>query len=197
MNQPLGFAVGNALEVREAIGTLKGGGPADFREHCLEVAAHMLLLAGAARSIEAARRLAISHLEDGSATAKFRALIARQGGAAEVVDHPNLLPTAPLHAALRAARAGHVARANARIIGESAVALGAGRAKRGDPIDPAVGILMKVKIGDRVGVGDPLCEVHARTQVLLDQALQQLPSAFAISSRRVESLPLFYKTIRG
>ncbi|HLC35059.1 MAG TPA: thymidine phosphorylase [Anaerolineales bacterium] len=197
MNQPLGCAVGNALEVREAIDTLKGGGPTDFREHCLEVAAHLLMVAGAARSITAARGLAVARLEDGSAAVKFRALIARQGGAAEVVDHPQLLPAAPLHATLLAARAGHVAQANARVIGESAVALGAGRAKKGDPIDPAVGILMKVKVGDRVSAGDPLCEVHARTQVLLDQALTQLPSAFIISSRRVESLPLFYKTIRG
>jgi pyrimidine-nucleoside phosphorylase len=197
MNQPLGYAVGNALEVREAIDTLKGGGPSDFREHCLEVAAHLLMVAGAARSMAAARGLAVSRLEDGSAAAKFRALIARQGGAAEVVDHPYLLPAAPLHAALRAARAGHVAKANARVIGECVVALGAGRAKKGDPIDPAVGILMKVKVGDRVNVGDVLCEVHARTQVLLDQALEQLPSAFVISARRVEPLPMFYKTIRG
>lgn len=197
MNQPLGCAVGNALEVREAIDTLKGGGPTDFREHCLEVAAHLLMVARAARSITAARGLAVSRLEDGSAAAKFRALIARQGGAAEVVDHPQLLPAAPLHAALRAARAGHVAQAHARVIGECAVALGAGRAKKGDPIDPAVGILMRVKVGDRVSAGDPLCEVHARTQVLLEQALEQIASAFVISSRRVESLPLFYKTIRG
>jgi pyrimidine-nucleoside phosphorylase len=197
MNQPLGWAVGNALEVREAIDTLKGGGPPDFREHCLVVASHMLQLAGAARSPAAARRLAVAHLEDGSAAGKFRALIARQGGAAEVVDRPSILPAAPLHAALRAARAGHVALANARVIGESAVALGAGRAKKGDPIDPAVGIVLKVKVGDRVNAGDVLCEVHARTQVLLDQALVQLAPAFEISRRKVEPLPLFYRTIRG
>ncbi len=197
MNQPLGWAVGNALEVREAIATLKGEGPPDFREHCLVLASHILLVAGAARSLPAARRLAVAHLEDGSAAGKFRALVARQGGAAEVVDRPSILPAAPLHAALRAARTGYLALANARVIGESAVALGAGRAKKGDPIDPAVGIVLKVKVGDRVREGDPLCEIHARTQALLDQALAQIAPAFEISRRRVEPLPLFYKTIRG
>jgi pyrimidine-nucleoside phosphorylase len=139
MNQPLGCAVGNALEVREALETLNGAGPADFREHCLHVAAHMLHLTGRGSSLRAARLLANEALGNGAAKAKFRALIEAQGGDAKVVDRPDLLPQAPVTVSLRAPKAGSLARADARVIGMTAVALGAGRARKGDPIDPAVG----------------------------------------------------------
>ena len=196
MNQPLGRAVGNALEVREALETLAGGGPADFREHCLHVAAHMLLLAGRAPSLRQARGLAEQALKGGAARDKFRALVEAQGGDPRVLDEPSLLPQAPVVETVFAGKAGYLAWADARVIGMTAVALGAGRARKGDLIDPSVGIVVHVKVGDRVAAGAPLCSVYAGDIQRARAAVEQVTPAFKLSSRAVPPLPLFYGTIR-
>ncbi|MGA2819753.1 MAG: thymidine phosphorylase [Anaerolineales bacterium] len=197
MNQPLGRAVGNALEVREAVNTLKGEGPRDFEEHCLTVAAHMLVIARQASSPATGRGLARAALDDGRALEKFEALVRAQGGDPAFIRDPDLLPSAPIRGSLAAWSKGWVSEANARLIGQASMQLGAGRSRREDPIDHAVGIVLRHKVGDSVQFGDALCDVHARTQEHLEQALQELRPAFQIARRPVDSLPLFYRTIRA
>ncbi len=140
MNQPLGVAVGNALEVREAIRTLHGEGPQDFHEHCLVVAAQMLVLGEIAENEREGRQLAEQAIESGRAWERFRALVAAQGGDVAYIDEPQRLPTAPNIEEVASPRSGYINQIHARIVGETAVLLGAGREKKGDPIDHAVGI---------------------------------------------------------
>jgi pyrimidine-nucleoside phosphorylase len=196
MNQPLGCAVGNALEVKEAIDTLQGGGPEDFRQHCLTVAAHMLLLGGKAASLAQARKMGAAALRKGHAWEKFRSLVIAQGGDVKVVDDPSRLPTAQLVKTVPAPRSGYLSRVDARLVGEEVVALGGGRAKKGDPIDYAVGVVVHHKVGDKVEIGQPLYTVHASDEEHMVQACQQLLEAHAWSDVLVEPLPLFYGVIR-
>jgi pyrimidine-nucleoside phosphorylase len=196
MFQPLGFAVGNALEVREAIETLRGAGPADFQDHCLTIAAVMLHTAGRVPDVRLGRAMAAEKLSSGEALAKFRALVRAQGGDERVCDDLTLLPMAPCRGMLGAEKSGYVAEANAGVIGRICVNLGAGRAKKGETIDPAVGIVLKVKVGDRVKKDDSFGEVYAATPEALSQALTELPGAFRITREKTKPLPLFYRTIR-
>ncbi len=197
MNQPLGVAVGNALEVREAIDTLHNHGPRDFHEHCIVVASHLLTLGGKTATLEEARALAEGKLKDGSAWEMFRRLISAQGGDVSYVDDPQKLPVAPYIEMVSAPAAGNIAEINARIVGETSVVMGAGRAKKGDAIDFAVGLRVLCKVGDHVKQGDPLFEVHARTPESLEYAKKEILSAFAWSGEPVQPLPLFYDVIRG
>jgi pyrimidine-nucleoside phosphorylase len=197
MFQPLGSAVGNALEVCEAVCTLKGGGPEDFREHCLTVAAHMLRIGGRAAGLRAGRALAEESVRSGAALAKFRALLASQGGDEDVCENPSVLPSAPCRGTLCATTSGYLARADAGVIGAASIRLGAGRAAKGDAIDPSVGFLVRVKVGDRVKEGDELCEIHAASPESLADAQAELQPAFVIRRAKVERLPLFYRTITG
>ncbi len=197
MNQPLGVAVGNALEVREAIDTLHNHGPRDFHEHCIVVASHLLTLGGKTATLEEAHALAEGKLKDGSAWEMFRRLIVAQGGDVSYVDDPQKLPVAPYIEMVSAPAAGNIAEINARIVGETSVVMGAGRAKKGDAIDFAVGLRVLCKVGDHVKQGDPLFEVHARTPESLEYAKKEILSAFAWSGEPVQPLPLFYDVIRG
>jgi pyrimidine-nucleoside phosphorylase len=192
MNQPLGTTVGNALEVREAIETLRGGGPLDLREHCLVVSAHMLVLGEVAAGLDAARAMAIKALDSGQAWEKFRALVMAQGGDVSYVDDPEMLSRANFIETVSAPRSGYLSCVHARIIGEAAMMLGAGRAKKGDPIDRAVGFVIHHKVGDRVQAGDPLFIIHANDQDRLAQARQQVMEAHNWSDEPVERLPMFY-----
>ena len=192
MNQPLGHAVGNALEVREAIDTLHGGGPADFREHCLHVSAIMLVLGGRAENIDIARAMAEKALADGSGFAAFRKLIVAQGGDVSYVDNPEKLPTATLIESVASPHSGSISQIHARLVGEAAVALGAGRAKKDDPIDHAVGFIIQHKVGDRVEAGEPLFSVHANDPERLAQAKAEVLAAHQFSEQKVPPLPLFY-----
>src|SRR3990172_1039041 len=131
MNQPLGSAVGNALELREALDTLRGGGPSDFRQHCLRVASHMLVLVGKASSLTEARRRIESILGDGAALHKFRELVEAQGGDVRVLEDPDRLPSAPHVETVLSPRAGYLARVDARTVGEASVRLRAGGAPKG------------------------------------------------------------------
>jgi pyrimidine-nucleoside phosphorylase len=140
MNQPLGVAVGNALEVREAIDTLRGGGPPDFREHCLVVATHMLVLGDLAIDDNQGRGMAEGALKDTLAWEKFKALVRAQGGDVAFVENPERLPRASLVETVPAPRGGTLRWIDARVVGRQPSRLGAGREKKGDPIDHAVGI---------------------------------------------------------
>ena len=195
MNQPLGEAVGNALEVKEAIAALHGGGPQDFREHCLEVASHMLVLGEKAPDLGAARAMAEKALGDGSAWQAFRRLVAAQGGDVSFIDHPEKLPQAPLVVTVPADRAGYLSGINARLVGETAMRLGAGRLKKGDPIDHAVGVIVHRKVGDFVEKGAELFTIHANTAEQVELACAELLAALNWSEEPTEKLPLFYGAI--
>jgi len=196
MNQPLGHAVGNALEVKEAIETLHGGGPTDFRQHAIEVASQLLLLGQAEKTLSAARKRAGVTLKDGSAFERFRDLVSAQGGDVRYVDDPSLLPRAKFVEEVPAPRSGYLKWVDARQIGEASVALGAGRAKKGDPIDHAVGIVVLHKVGDRVAKGAPLFTLHANDQAKLEAARAQVLAAHQWSAKKVKPLPLFYGTVK-
>jgi pyrimidine-nucleoside phosphorylase len=192
MNQPLGQAVGNALEVREAIDTLHDGGPDDFREHCLHVSAHMLVLGQRAPDLETGRRMAEKALADGSAFERFRVLVEAQGGDLAYVDDPERLVKAKLIEQVPAPRSGYLSRIHARLIGEAAVVLGAGRARKGDPVDHAVGFIIQHEVGDRVEQGQPLFTIHADDPAKLEEARRQVLEAHVFSAEPVDRLPLFY-----
>jgi pyrimidine-nucleoside phosphorylase len=195
MNQPLGHGVGNVLEVREAIETLHGRGPADFREHVLLVASHILVLAGKCPDLCEAKAMAEDALDSGKAWEMFRKLVHAQGGDVEYIDHPEKMANAPLIETVRAPKAGHIAEINAQVVGEVSVLMGAGRAKKGDPIDHAVGMVVLRKVGDHVEKGDALFEVHAHDQATLELAKREVLAAFKWSAEPVKPLPLYYDII--
>jgi pyrimidine-nucleoside phosphorylase len=192
MNQPLGHAVGNALEVVEAIETLHGGGPADFREHCLHVSAHMLLLGKRAKDLDEGRRMAELSIADGSAFEKFRVLVQAQGGDVSFVDDPSKFPQAKLVDVVKAPRSGFISQVHARSVGEASVTLGTGRAKKGDPVDHAVGFVIHHKVGDQVEEGQPLFTIHANDAKKLVEARVSTLKAHVFSDLPVSVLPLFY-----
>jgi pyrimidine-nucleoside phosphorylase len=192
MNQPLGCTVGNVLEVREAIHVLHGGGPSDFREHCLEACAHMLVLGKRAADLQSARRMAETALSDGSAFEKFRQLVAAQGGDVSYVDHLEKMENARIVETVPSPESGYLSQINARIVGEASVDLGAGRAKKGDLIDHAVGLEILHKVGDKVREGEPLFVVHANDAGKLALAKQAVLAAHSFSEALVSPLPLFY-----
>jgi pyrimidine-nucleoside phosphorylase len=193
MNQPLGNAVGNALEVIEAIDTLRGGGPEDFREHCLHVAAHMLVLGKRASDLNEGRQLAEWALIEDRAIEKFRTLVAAQGGDVAYVDDPDKLTKAKFIEVIESPRNGYLEQIQARTVGEASVALGAGRAKKGDPVDHAVGFVIHHKVGDKIEKGEPLFTVHANDEKLLSEARKTVLTAHCWSDVPVAPLPLFYE----
>lgn len=200
MNQPLGAAVGNALEMSEAIETLQGGGPADFREHCLKIAGYMLRLAGQGQrwtDEDEVQALLVQHLAGGQALDKFRLLAASQGGDVGMVDDPARLPAARLVETVDAVQAGFVSGVSALQIARAAFELGAGREKKGDPIDLAVGVQVHVKVGDNVQAGAPLATIHASDEARLQNARPLVEDAIRLDSAPVDPLPLFYDVIYG
>ena len=196
MNQPLGNAVGNALEVVEAVNTLHGKGPEDFTEHCLTVASQMLVLGKKADDLESARLMAESVLASGRAWQAFRNLVIAQGGDVNCVDHLELLPSASLIETVNAPLAGHICGINAREIGETAVELGAGRARKTDSIDHAVGIVIHRKVGDFVPAGERLFTIYANRQDRLETAKTRILGAYQWSDTACPPLPLFYDVIK-
>lgn len=178
MSQPLGAAVGNVLEVREAMDTLRGGGSHDFREHCLTVAREMLLLGDKAKSREEARRLAEEILDSGEALAKFRKLVEAQGGDQRVTEEPEIMAQARWVEEIIAPRSGYIAALDARQVGLAAVELGAGRQVKGAKIDPAVGFVLTHKVGDYVAQGEPLFTVHANGKQRLERAKNEVLHAY-------------------
>ena len=192
MDQPLGYAIGNALEVKEAIATLRSHGPADLTEHCLVVASYMFQLGEKVPSVEEGRALAEKLLVDGSGYGKFLELVQAQGGAVEMIEHPERLPHASIVRTELADRAGYVQRINALEVGLTSVDLGAGRARKGDPIDYAVGILLHAKVADRLEADQVLFTIHANDQAKALAAEERLRRAIVIADEPVKPLPLFY-----
>lgn len=193
MNQPLGFAVGNSLEVVEAIETLRDNGPADFLEHCLHVSAHMLVLGKRANDLTEGRAIAEKSIADGSAFEKFHVLVEAQGGDVSYVDDTSRFPRAELVEVVESPRKGYLSQIQARTVGEAAVALGAGRARKSDPIDHAVGFVIHHKVGDQVEKGEPLFTIYANDRAKLTEAQAAVLSAHEFSEESVERLPLFYE----
>lgn len=200
MNQPLGVAVGNALEVAEAVKTLQGHGPDDFHGHCVEVAAYMLKLAGQGdkwTDIEVNRADVDRVLKQGQGFDRFRQMIEAQGGDVGQVDDLSKLPQATLIEPITAEESGYIQDVFADKVGIASLALGAGRAKKGDPIDFAVGIEVHVSVGDPVNAGDTLMTLHANDEVALNNAKQILSTSVTMSDATVAPIPLFYGVVDG
>jgi len=199
MREPLGRAVGNALEVREAIETLHGRGPADLWELTLELGTHQLLMSGLAADRDAARATLTRLRDGGEGARKLAELVEAQDGDPRVVDDPSILPAAPVvrTVAMEEGEPRWVAQADARAVGDAALALGAGRRAKGDPIDPAVGIVMRARIGDRVEPGAPLAEIHSRDEAGARQAEVALRAAFVLSAGPVAAPADAYEVSGG
>ena len=193
MNQPLGSAVGNSLEVIEAIEMLRGHAPADYREHCLHVTAHVLVAGGRAKDLNEGRAMAERCVADGSALEKFRILVQAQGGDVSYVDDISRFERAKYVEVVNAPRSGFISQVHARIVGEASVVLGAGRAKKSDPIDHAVGFIIHKKVGDQVAEGEPLFEIHANDEEKMAEARSAVLLAHNFSNKFVSPLPLFYE----
>lgn len=187
MDQPLGRAVGNAVEVVESIEALKGRGPADLMEVTYALGVHMLLLARITPHAVDARRRLEATIASGAALAKFRELVAAQGGDASVVDDYTRLPWAPVVHPVNAPASGYIVDVDPMGIARSALLLGAGRMNAAATVDHAVGITAVMKIGEPVRAGDRLCTVHARDDSSLPAVLEQVAAAFKIGPKRVES----------
>ena len=197
MNQPLGNAVGNSLEVREAIDTLNGKGPPDFVEHCVEVAGHMLRLARKSEDLTAAKATALAAISDGSGLQKFRELVMAQGGDGKFVDEPDRLPAAKHSKNVTSPNSGYVKTIDAAEIGRTAGELGGGRAKKGDAIDHGVGLVVHRKVGDEIVEGESLFTIYASHEADLAEAKSRALEAHVIGPEPVDPLPLFYKTIEN
>lgn len=195
MDQPLGRAAGNALEVAEAVETLQGDGPEDFRQICRELAAWMLLLGGVAATVEQGRDRYDELIRSGAGAQKFRQIIARQGGDPCVVDDPGRLPQAHERRDLVSPDSGFLARMETERIGWAVMALGAGRQRVEDRIDPAVGLVLHKKVGDRVQAGEPLATVHFNHPEKWAEAQPWLEGAFQVESNAVLPAPLILKTL--
>lgn len=181
MNQPLGRAVGNALEVEEAVETLRGQGPPDLVELCLSLGAYLLRLGGVEESWERGRERLLALLNNGAAKEKFRQMVEEQGGDPGVVDEPGRLPRARLRYPLIAASEGFVASIDALGVGRAVLELGGGRKRKLDPVDPAVGVVLHRKVGERVKGGDILATIHANREEQGKVALRLMERAYRLS----------------
>jgi pyrimidine-nucleoside phosphorylase len=195
MNQPLGRTAGNALEVIEAVETLSGRGPADVEALTLDLAAELLVGSGRAPDAARARELLKARIADGSALERFRRLVRMQGGNPDALDDFNLLPCARIQTPLAAPAAGTVAEVHADRIGKACLALGAGRTKTDDRVDPAVGVSGLVKIGESVVKGQILATVHSNDEGRRDEALALLREAFVLSATPVAPPPTVLERI--
>lgn len=196
MDQPLGYAIGNALEVAEALDTLRGHGPEDLTELCLTLGAHMVVIGGKAKTFDEAKELLRRQLNNGEALAKFRAFIEAQGGDGTIVDQPDKLPRAPFTVEVTADAEGFVNAIQAEQLGHAAMLLGAGRATKDAVIDYAVGITLRKKVGDPVGAGDTLAVLHAREKNEAARQVEDLVrSAYDIRAAKPQLRPLLLSVV--
>src|SRR5690348_8878297 len=197
MDQPLGRAIGNALEVAEAVDILRGQGPADVTALCLHETATLLHMAGLVATEDEGHARAERALQDGSGLAKLAEVVAAQGGDAGQIEDTSRLPRAPYREVIAAPQSGYIARMDAERIGMASVRLGAGRLKKGDPIDHAVGLLLLAKVGDRLDAGAPLVEVHARDAAQVAAVRDELLSAYAWGDAPPAPTPLLLGSVSG
>lgn len=190
MDAPLGRAVGNGVEVAEAIEVLRGGGPPDLVELCLALGRRMLVLAGVSSDEDDAASRIRRALDSGAAIERFAALVEAQGGDPRVVDEPARLPAAPRRDVVTAGRAGYLAALDAEAVGRAAVVLGAGRSRAGEAVDPAVGLVLEARPGDAVRAGQPLVHLHYRHDDGRDQARALLATAITLGDDPPPPTPL-------
>ncbi len=186
MSQPLGFAIGNALEVKEAIDTLKGEGPEDLTELCLTLGSHMVYLAEKASSLAEARTMLENAIKDGSALEKLKVFLSSQGGDAQVVDDPSKMPQAQFAFELEAKEDGYVSEIIADEVGTAAMILGAGRATKESVIDLAVGLVLRKKIGDQVKKGESLVTIYSNFEDV-NEVKEKLYDNIIVSPEKVEA----------
>jgi pyrimidine-nucleoside phosphorylase len=195
MDQPLGNAIGNALEVAEVLETLSGGGPADLRELCLELAGWMFYLGERVRTVSEGRCLAADVIASGRAKEKFREMIRAQGGDPSVVDRPELLPRAQHTLDIVSNESGYLAATQCEQLGLASAALGGGRETTDGGIDPAVGLVFHLKIGDVVKPGQAVCTVHYNSPARLEEARSLVEGAYSISLEPPAKRPLIRRVI--
>jgi pyrimidine-nucleoside phosphorylase len=195
MDEPLGCAVGNALEVEEAIRTLQDNGPADLRELCLALGAQMVMLAGLAADVPSARELLTDRLARGAGWRVFKAMAAAQGANPGVVNDPARLPRAPVQRAALSETEGTVLAVNTEALGAAAMFLGAGRARAADRIDPAAGLVLERKVGDRVRRGEPLAVLHTHDAARAEEALVGVRAAYRVGAGAAAKRPLIQEIV--
>ena len=195
MNQPLGYAVGNALEVMEVSQTLQNAGPTDLTRISLELAARMIFLAKITATLDEARELAQQKLLDGSGYKKFKDVIEAQGGNPQVLDRFELLPNATGVREISSPRAGYISAIDAEGIGKASSLIGAGRNTKEDTIDPAVGVILEVKVGQKIEGGAVLCRLYYTGDEQVEEASQQIEDAFRISATAPEERELILEVV--
>src|SRR5689334_16852707 len=197
MDQPLGNKIGNSLEIEECIEVLRGEGPADLRELCLELSGWMLYLAGRTTTVALGRQLAAELIANRSGLEKFREIIWLQGGNRDVIDDTNLLPHAANRVAILSPASGFVGAMQCEHVGTAGVVLGGGREKKEDSVDPSVGLILHKKVGDAVRAGEPLCTVYYNSDARLPEARRLLEGAYTIAEKPpAEKRPLVHKVLQ-
>lgn len=194
MSQPLGFAIGNALEVKEAIDTLSGQGPEDLHELCLTLGSHMVVLAEKATDLQQAREMLEESIRNGKALQSFKTFLAAQGGDVSVVDDPTKLPTAKYTIEVPAPKTGFVAEITAEMVGIAAMMLGAGRITKESVIDLAVGVVLHKKVGNFVQKGDALVTIHSN-QENVQEVMEKIYAAYKLVDEKVAQPTLIYTEI--
>ncbi|MFC7371174.1 pyrimidine-nucleoside phosphorylase [Fictibacillus iocasae] len=195
MSQPLGFAIGNALEIKEAIDTLKGQGPKDLEELCYVLGSHMVVLAGKASTHEEARQMLQEVIQNGKALEVFKTFLSAQGGDGSVVDSPEKLPQAKFVKDIPAKEDGYVSEIVANEIGTAAMILGAGRATKESEIDLAVGLMLRKKVGEQVSAGEALVTMYSNNEDT-QAVVEKIYAAYSIRKEPVTAPPLVYKEIK-
>jgi len=195
MDEPLGFAIGNSLEVKEAIEILKNKGPEDLRSLCLVLGSYMLKLGRVTKTYQEGKNKLEKILKSGVALNKFKEMIIAQGGNSGIIDNPELLPLAKHCTKIKANKSGYIQKIDSRLVGESAMLLGAGREEKESKIDLSVGIVLKKKVGSRININEDLAEVHYNDSEKLKEAKKKLLSSFIIGNKKPVKLPLILATI--
>lgn len=192
MDQPLGYAIGNAVEVKEAIETLGGAGAKDLLELCLTLGAYMLVISKIALSPEEGRNRLEETIRSGAALKKLKEFIAAQGGKAEMIDHPELLPSAASLIAVKSTKSGFIDRILADQLGLAALLLGAGRETKESPIDHAVGIVLRKKVNEAIYEGEEIAVIHANDLTQVEACSEMIRSAFVIDQKQSPARPLIF-----
>jgi pyrimidine-nucleoside phosphorylase len=195
MDQPLGSMIGNALEVVEVVEVLRGEGPEDLRQLCLELAGWMLHLGGVSATVEDGKRQSEKLISSGKVLDKFRQMVELQGGDPRAIDDPKKLPQAQHTMAISSPRGGYLTSLKCEQIGTACVVLGGGRERKEDSVDPAVGIVLHKKVGDAVSTGELLATIHYNSEARAQRACELLEESYQIADSPVEKRPLIHRII--